>query len=134
MTPEGALCVSRAVYGGRLMEDVVLDTGVPAVLTLRPNLFPLTNENAVTPEVEFQPVMDLGERIALLSDVLVSERKQVPLTEAEVVVSGGLGMGGGTLSHLIRACRFAWGSGRRFTRGGGCRMGAQILCKSGRPA
>lgn len=91
----GMLHVSRSIYGGRLSEEVEYVPASCPVLAIRPNLFPLAVDPSAPPaEIEVLPAPDLGTCITRLTELLVDERRRVALTDAQVVVSGGLGMGG----------------------------------------
>jgi electron transfer flavoprotein alpha subunit len=94
LRPDGGLGVRRPVYGGRLVEDVAFSS--PAVVwTLRPNLFPLPSARHDTPaEVEMLPAPCSAPVAATLVEWMREERRAAALAEAEVVVSGGRGMGG----------------------------------------
>jgi len=110
--PAGAVRVRRPVYGGRLVEDVEF-AGAPVVWTLRPNLFPLPPEKHGPPaEIERLPLRSPAGQPGAPADVeqwparlpaaaavellewAREERRAATLAEAEVVVSGGRGMGG----------------------------------------
>jgi electron transfer flavoprotein alpha subunit len=88
--------VTRPVYGGKLLAEVSL-TGQPVVVAIRPNTFAV-NEQSGAGEVQNLDV-EIGERdLTLLAQNL--ETGKLELTEAEVIVSGGRGMGGSDYSLL----------------------------------
>ncbi|MDD5658374.1 MAG: electron transfer flavoprotein subunit alpha/FixB family protein, partial [Elusimicrobia bacterium] len=101
--PSGELRMSRSVYGGRLTEEVVFAPGKPWLFSLRPNLFPAEAvPGAGAAEVESVPPPSLGTRCSRLLDVSGAVRGEPALAEAEVVVSGGRGMGGASGFRILR--------------------------------
>lgn len=90
------LIATRAMYGSKLVAKVSLE-GTPQIAALRPNVFPsITVEKAG--EIERIQSKPPPSRVRLI------EKKQsvakLDLTEADVVVSGGRGMGGADFSVL----------------------------------
>ena len=90
----GQVTVSRYMYGGKVIADVAL-AGAPVVVTLRPNTFSV-NEAAGAGAVEKIAPAVGDVRARVVSQQL--ESGKVDLTEADVVVSGGRGMGGADYS------------------------------------
>jgi electron transfer flavoprotein alpha subunit len=89
------LVFTRPFYAGKLMEDVSL-SGKPAIATLRPNNFaalPADPEH----RAEIRP---LGEKLdaaglkTVVKEAVASAAGKIPLTEAQIIVSGGRGMKG----------------------------------------
>ena len=102
---DGKLTVTRPMYGGKILADVQMD-GDPKIVALRPNAMTITEvEGAGT--VETLDV-DPGEiKVTVLEKKL--ETGKVELTEADIIASGGRGMGGSdytiveTLAELLGA-------------------------------
>ena len=91
---EGQVTVKRAMYGGKVIADVLLE-GSPPIVAMRPNVVTI-EENHAEGTVELLSI-DPGEvRIRLMEKQL--ETGKIDLTEANVVVSGGRGMGGSDYS------------------------------------
>ncbi len=93
---EENVIATRPMYGGKIMAEVLL-AGTPKILAIRPNSVTIS-------EAE-------GEGEIVKSDIQASDPKlqfiekmetesKVDLTEAEVIVSGGRGMGGSDYSIL----------------------------------
>lgn len=84
------LSATRSMYGSKLVAKVALE-GAPQIATLRPNVFPVAVVERLG-EIERVEVQPPPSRVRLI------ETKQggtkMDLTEADVVVSGGRGMGG----------------------------------------
>ncbi len=87
---DGAVVATRSVYGGKLLADVALD-GETAIVAIRPNAMAIA-EKAAPGAVETLEV-DPDESTLVFVDKSL-ETGKVELTEADVVVSGGRGMGG----------------------------------------
>lgn len=87
---------TRPMYGGKVLADVAL-SGAPALVTLRPNIVAAVEAPAAG-AVE-QVAANAGEiRTRVIGKQL--ETGKTDLTEAEVVVSGGRGMGGDDYSAI----------------------------------
>jgi electron transfer flavoprotein alpha subunit len=86
----GEPVVTRNMYGGKLLVEVAL-TGTPALAAIRPNAFGITPTEGAG---EMTPVAvdSAAAQLALIEKNL--DPGKVELTEADVVISGGRGMGG----------------------------------------
>jgi electron transfer flavoprotein alpha subunit len=90
----GQVIATRPMYGGKILADVAL-VGTPAIVSLRPNT--ITAEEAPADGAIEKVAVDAGQaRTQVKSKQL--ETGKIDLTEAEVVVSGGRGMGGSDFS------------------------------------
>ncbi|KPJ76077.1 MAG: electron transfer flavoprotein subunit alpha [Deltaproteobacteria bacterium SG8_13] len=86
----GNVAATRPMYGGKVLAEVALN-GSPKIVAVRPNAMSIT-ENPKDGSVEKLDV-DPGEgRLRFVEKKLETEK--VELTEADVIVSGGRGMGG----------------------------------------
>jgi electron transfer flavoprotein alpha subunit len=95
LDPDNRLVFSRPVYGGRLVEDGVFSGEKTIICSFRSHLFPLVKASSSGPaEVSEIAPPDIPEFAARLVDRIPIETSGVSLTEAEVIVSGGKGMGG----------------------------------------
>jgi electron transfer flavoprotein alpha subunit len=101
----------RPMYGGKIMAEVLLE-GTPKILVIRPNAMPIAEkegEGAVE-----QVAVDLGgQRLKFIEKSLETGKRE--LTEADVIVSGGRGMGGsdyGLLEELAALLDGAVGASR----------------------
>jgi electron transfer flavoprotein alpha subunit len=110
---------TRPLYGGKILADVALN-GTPVVVTLRPNV--ITIEESQTSGTIEKMVADVGDIRAQIKSKQLESGK-IDLTEAEIVVSGGRGMGGadytciealaGVLGAAVGASRSAVDEGWR---------------------
>jgi electron transfer flavoprotein alpha subunit len=88
---DGAQVIAtRPMYGGKILADVAL-TGAPAIVALRPNIV-AAEEASMDSKIEKVAVNAGQVRTQVKSKQL--ETGKIDLTEAEIVVSGGRGLGG----------------------------------------
>ena len=86
----GRIIVTRAIYGGQVLAEVALDGRWP-IIALRPNTVAITKFKGAG---KLQKIMvDPGKTVLRFIEKHV-ENSLPDLTEADVVVSGGRGMGG----------------------------------------
>ena len=92
----GSIVATRPLYGGKVLAEVAL-SGSPQMVALRPNAMAIV-ESAKDGAVE-KIDADPGEsRLTFIEKKLETEK--VELTEADVIVSGGRGMGGDDYSMI----------------------------------
>jgi len=87
---EGDLIVTRPMYGGKVLADVTLE-GNPKIVAIRPNSMSI-NEAAGSGDIEIFDV-DPGTSVLQFIEKKL-ETGKIELTEADIIVSGGRGMGG----------------------------------------
>lgn len=89
---EKGLTVKRPVYAGKAISTVDLEKN--AVITLRPNVFRGTgSETNRKGEVEFREIkLDPEDLLLRVKDIVRDSRGILDITEARIVVSGGMGM------------------------------------------
>jgi electron transfer flavoprotein alpha subunit len=92
---DGQLECLRPIYAGKAFARVRL-TRVPAMATLRPNVFSLgAPEVSLRAEVEdFAPDLASDKIRVRVTETQASEGQKVELTEASIIVSGGRGLKG----------------------------------------
>ncbi len=94
-----AVVATRPVYSGKAFATV--DSGAtPAVVTLRPNVFPAEADSGAA-EVEALPPAP-GDIRAVVKEILAKEGGELDVAEADVIVSGGRGIKGPENFALIR--------------------------------
>jgi electron transfer flavoprotein alpha subunit len=94
----GNIVATRPIYGGKVLAEVAL-SGKPQIVATRPNAMSIA-ESAKAAAIE-KTAVDPGEnRLQFIEKTLETEK--VELTEADIIVSGGRGMGGSDYS-LIEA-------------------------------
>lgn len=89
-TQGSELTATRPIYGGKVLADVAL-TGTPKIAVIRPNAMEIA-ETAGSGAVEKIEISSRDSKYNVLEKHL--ETGKIELTEANVVVSGGRGMGG----------------------------------------
>ncbi len=92
----GDLSAVRPMYGGKVLAEVLL-SGAPRIAVIRPNVMDI-EESAGDGTLETVDVLGRESRLTVVEKHL--ETGKTDLTEAEVVVSGGRGMGGADFSIL----------------------------------
>jgi electron transfer flavoprotein alpha subunit len=104
----------KALYGGKVHARIRV-TGRPALLSCRPNLFPLNSQGEELPAVERMTAEIDDDGVRFLETLEISE-EEAPLTEAAVIVAGGRGIGGadrwGVLELLCSELSAALGASR----------------------
>lgn len=95
---EGRVVVTRPVYAGRAIQRVRL-TASPAVLSIRPNTFPVSNTKR-SGTAEPIPVPDFTAKVEVV-EVKAPAGGALDVGEATIVVSGGRGLKGPENFSLI---------------------------------
>ncbi|MDQ7828400.1 MAG: electron transfer flavoprotein subunit alpha/FixB family protein [Armatimonadota bacterium] len=113
---DGALVAIRPMYTRKAIGTVRLLPGRLHIAVVLPGVFPVPPRRDRRAEVRRVPVPpEVGSR-ARVREVRALERETVPLTEADIVVSGGRGLRGpehfALLEELARALGGAVGSSR----------------------
>ncbi len=105
------LVATRPVYGGKIWADIALE-GRPRIVAIRPNAFGIV-ETAKAGVLEKADVDPGPCRLKFIEKKL--ETGKMDLTEADIIVSGGRGMGGsdfGVIDALARQLGAAVGASR----------------------
>jgi electron transfer flavoprotein alpha subunit len=112
------ILTTKPRFAGKAIAEIAV--GGPAVVSLRPNSMPLA-ESAREPAVETLTVEAPAETVRLV-ELQASGEKTLELTEAEVVVSGGRGIGDadkwGIVLDLAAALGAAQGASRAVVDSG----------------
>ena len=87
---------TRPMYGGKIMADVLL-AGAPKILAIRPNSVTISEAEGEG-EIEKSDIQASDPKLQFIEKM--ETESKVDLTEAEVIVSGGRGMGGSDYSIL----------------------------------
>ena len=89
---EGSIVVTRPVFGGSALADFEVAAS-QSVITLRPGSFPASTETGNPSVEEFISDVAVDQRASVL-DTIEESREGVRLEDANVIVSGGRGLGG----------------------------------------
>ncbi len=106
----GGLVAKRPVYSGKAVARVSI-AGTPAVATLRPNVFPMGEEQPgrAAEVVEIEPGIPEDRVRARVVRLEKAAEQELDVAEASIVVSGGRGLKGPENFALIRELASALG-------------------------
>lgn len=100
----GRVAVTRPAYGGNAMAVLKFPEKDPQIVTIRAGVFEPADAVGEIPEVVSMDLSSaLGEERVRLIETVKEERRGVRLEDAEVVVSGGRGLGGPEPFEQLRA-------------------------------
>ncbi len=105
----GRLVGSRPVYSGKARAEVDCGNAPLQVVTTRPNVFPAEPRDAGEPRVENLDLGTIAPRAKVVR-VEASESKELDVSEADIIVSGGRGIKGPENWPLIRDLQEALGA------------------------
>jgi electron transfer flavoprotein alpha subunit len=103
---DGILVATRSIYGGKILADISLH-GSPRILAIRPNSFTVSTARGCG---EIEKIDDVSDKSRLGFIEKTVESDKVDLTEADIVVSGGRGMGSGDYSMLEKLAELLGGA------------------------
>ncbi|MBR5228773.1 MAG: electron transfer flavoprotein subunit alpha/FixB family protein [Firmicutes bacterium] len=98
------LMQTRPAFGGNLMATIICEDHRPQMATVRPGIMQKAEyvKNAKGKKTELKVSFEEGELREKVLKIVKSVREAVSLTDANVVVSGGLGLGGPEGFELIK--------------------------------
>jgi electron transfer flavoprotein alpha subunit len=105
----GRLVGSRPVYSGKARAEVDCGNAALQVATTRPNVFPAQAADAADPRVETLDLPAIAPRARVVK-VETSESKELDVSEADIIVSGGRGIKGPENWPLIKDLQEALGA------------------------
>ncbi|MDI6823880.1 MAG: electron transfer flavoprotein subunit alpha/FixB family protein [Bacillota bacterium] len=92
---DGRFVFTRPLYGGKLLARAVSRPGHPVLATFRPNSLGVAEVAATSPAYEpVQVEVPAGTVTAVVRETIRQVAGRVSLQEAEIIVSGGRGVGG----------------------------------------
>src|SRR5437588_12654943 len=102
VSADDKVTVRNAIFGGNTLVQTAFDSEPPHLALFRPKSFPAEEGGAATPEVVKVDVPDTGAAgLATVLDRHVEEQTGPKLDEADVVVSGGRGLGSAEKYEMI---------------------------------
>jgi electron transfer flavoprotein alpha subunit len=124
LSTDGGLTFGTAIFGGVTLVDAKLTSGGPALIAVRPKSFAAESKGGSAAEVVNVGAVDAGR--AAEAKVLqrhVEEQQGPKLEEAQVVVSGGRGIGAAEnyaplVEELAKQLKGAWGASRAIVDAG----------------
>lgn len=88
------LTITRTMYSNKVIARLEFEDKKPKLVTFRPNTLMPKDVVATTPEIMEEKVsIDPGSTKQKIKEVKKSESKEISLTEAPIVISGGRAMG-----------------------------------------
>lgn len=98
----GEPTATRPVYGGNIMADVVFSQQRPAICTVRPNAFAKAEPDAGRTGAVTSVSLGSLELRAKVREVVAKASGEISLADAQIIVSGGRGLGDASGFDLIR--------------------------------
>ena len=90
---DGEFIFTKPIYAGKCLTKQKCITE-PAFVSVRPNVLGIEEKDAGTPElVELKPEISLDDIRAIVKELIVQKSERPELTEADIIVSGGRGLG-----------------------------------------
>ncbi len=105
----GRLVGSRPVYSGKARAEVDCGASTLQIATTRPNVFPAEVQEGGEPRVETLEMAAVVPRAHVLR-IETSEAKEIDVSEADVIVSGGRGIKGPENWPMVRDLQEALGA------------------------
>jgi len=99
----------RPVYSGKARAEVDCGNASLQIATTRPNVFPAEAQDAPEPRVDTLELGEIAPRAKVIR-VETSESKELDVSEADIIVSGGRGIKGPENWPLIRDLQQALGA------------------------
>lgn len=90
---DGKMVAVRPMYAGKCFGEVVTST-FPQMASLRPNVFAVVENAKAGAVTKFDPALDTAQIKTKVLEVQKDTSGKIDLTEANIIVSGGRGMGG----------------------------------------
>ena len=101
---DGQLVATRPIYGGNLMADVVFPEKRPAMCSIRSNALSKSEPDTSRKGEIISVPLDAEEEAirAKVREILEKASGEISLTDAQIIVSGGRGLGDASGFDLIR--------------------------------
>jgi electron transfer flavoprotein alpha subunit len=95
LNEEGALLGTKLTHGGKISRAIVCDRSRPQLATIRPGTMPIAGRDAARqPEVAIvTPELSQSDCRSRIKGIVKADPAKISLDEADVIVSGGKGVG-----------------------------------------
>jgi len=91
---DGKLLQTRPAFGGNLMATIICPINRPQMATVRPGVMEKPERSKTVSEIKKMiPHLTEDKIMAKTIDIVIGMIKKVPLTDADVIVAGGRGVG-----------------------------------------
>lgn len=102
--PSTGIKQTRPAFGGNLMATIICPRTRPQMSTVRPGVMQKREkvEGATGEVVEFKPEIAVDDIHITIKDVVKSAKEMVSLTDADIICSGGRGLGDASGFELIK--------------------------------
>jgi len=103
ITEEGLLLQTRPAFGGNLMAQILCKKHRPQMSTARPGVFKMQekDDSLSGDVVKVEANVSEGDQRTKIIEIIKETKKKVNLEDAEIIVSGGRGLGGAENFKLI---------------------------------
>ena len=92
---EDGFCVTRTIYSGKAIEEVSISP--PCAISIRANSFE-SAEGGGSAEIS---TVDVSQEVSVaVKQALAKASERLDVSEADIIISGGRGMGSANFSHL----------------------------------
>ena len=93
---DGKLVATRPMYAGKVLAEVVCPDTTPQIASVRPNVFSVADpdESLSAEVIKVDAEMSSEELRTRVKEVIRAAGATIDLTEAQIIVSGGRGVGG----------------------------------------
>jgi len=101
----GVLLQTKLTHGGRIASTFIGPSKIPQMVTVTPGVFEKKHPN-LKKEIQweiFKPILKEDERRLRITGQVKADPETITLDEAEIIVSGGRGMGNRDNFELVRA-------------------------------
>ena len=92
---DGKMLQTRPAFGGNLMATIVCPKNRPQMSTVRVGVMDKAEKrDTVSKIVKYMPVLSEEDIVAKIKEIILSEKEEVSLADAKIIVSGGRGVRG----------------------------------------
>ncbi len=113
---DGRVVTTHEIFGGTQLARAEIDGVGPYLVIVRPKSFPAEPADGGSPEVAQLELPDAGRASAVITEHHVEEREGPQLGDAEVIVSGGRGLGSAEAYDMIEKLAKQLGAATGATR------------------
>ncbi len=89
---DGAFVFSKPLYAGKIISEFSFASPPPSVITVRPNIFEAKEAEGTACEVESRSV-DISSAGSVVREIVAKPSGMLELKEADIIISGGRGLG-----------------------------------------